>query len=39
MIIVSMKTESIWTKPCFTGCETDADAAAFGAEPTPASFE
>ena len=34
-----MKTESIWTRPCFTGWETEAVAAAFGAEPTPASFE
>ena len=24
---------------CFTGCETFADADAFGAEPTPASLE
>ena len=39
MIIVSMKTESIWTRPCLTGWETEAEAAALGAEPTPASFE
>ena len=39
MIIVSMNTESIWTRPCLTGCETEAVAAAFGAEPTPASLE
>ena len=39
MIIVSIKTESIWTRPCLAGCDTEAEAAAFGAEPTPASFE
>ena len=37
--IVSMNTESICTSPCFTGWETAALAAAFGAEPTPASLE
>ena len=37
--IVSMKTDSIWTRPCLAGCDTEAEAAAFGAEPTPASFE
>ena len=37
--IVSMNTESIWTSPCFTGWDTDALAAALGAEPTPASLE
>ena len=37
--MVSMNTDSIWTSPCLTGCETAALAAAFGAEPTPASFE
>ena len=36
--IVSMNTESICTSPCFTGWETAALAAAFGAEPTPASL-
>gem|GEM_PF-4391171 len=34
-----MNTESICTSPCFTGWETAALAAAFGAEPTPASLE
>ena len=37
--MVSIKTESICTSPCFTGCETAALAAAFGADPTPASLE
>ena len=36
---VSMNTESICTRPCFTGWETSAVAAALGAEPIPASFE
>ena len=36
---VSAKTPSACTKPCFTGCETSAVAAAFGADPSPASFE
>ena len=36
---VSMNTESIWTRPCFTGWLTLAEAAALGAEPTPASLE
>ena len=39
MTMVSMKTESIWTRPCFTGCDTEAEAAALGADPTPASLE
>lgn len=30
---------SVCTRPCFAGCETDAVAAAFGAEPIPASLE
>ena len=37
--MVSMNTESICTSPCFTGWETEALAAAFGADPTPASLE
>ena len=36
---VSMKTESICTRPCFTGWDTSAAAAALGAEPMPASLE
>ena len=36
---VSMKTESICTRPCFAGWETSAAAAALGAEPMPASLE
>ena len=36
---VSRKTDSIWTSPCFTGWLTLAEAAALGAEPTPASLE
>ena len=36
---VSMNTESIWTRPCFTGWDTSAAAAALGAEPMPASLE
>lgn len=36
---VSIKTDNICTSPCLTGCETTADAAAFGAEPMPASLE
>ena len=39
MSIVSMNTESVCTRPCLAGCDTLADAAAFGAEPMPASFE
>ena len=39
MRIVSIKTESICTSPCLTGWLTLAAAAAFGAEPTPASLE
>ena len=27
------------TRPCFTGCDTSAEAAALGAEPIPASLE
>ena len=34
-----MKTDSICTSPCLTGWLTSAEAAAFGAEPTPASLE
>ena len=37
--MVSMNTDSICTRPCFTGWETLAAAAALGAEPTPASLE
>ena len=37
--MVSMNTDSICTRPCLTGWETSAAAAAFGAEPTPASLE
>src|SRR5699024_6659500 len=37
--IVSINTDSIWTRPCLTGWDTAALAAAFGAEPTPASLE
>lgn len=33
------RAESVCTRPCFAGCETDAVAAAFGAEPIPASLE
>ena len=36
---VSRKTDSICTRPCFTGWLTLAEAAALGAEPTPASLE
>ena len=39
MSSVSMNTDSICTRPCLAGWETDAVAAAFGAEPIPASFE
>ena len=38
-ISVSMNTDNIWISPCFAGCEVSAAAAAFGAEPIPASFE
>ena len=34
-----MKTDNICTNPCFTGWLTMAEAAAFGAEPIPASLE
>ena len=34
-----MKTDSICTRPCLTGWDTSAVAAAFGAEPIPASLE
>ena len=37
--IVSIKTEMVCTKPCFTGWETSAVAPAFGADPIPASLE
>ena len=36
---VSIKTDSICTRPCLTGWDTSAAAAALGAEPTPASLE
>ena len=36
---VSRNTDSICTRPCFTGWLTLAEAAALGAEPTPASLE
>ena len=39
MTSVSMYTDRLCTRPCFTGCDTLAVAAAFGAEPMPASFE
>lgn len=39
MINVSVKTLRAWINPCFTGWETAAVAAAFGADPIPASFE
>ncbi len=34
-----MNTESIWTRPCLTGWETSAAAAAFGARTAHASYE
>ena len=37
--MVSTNTPRDCTKPCFTGCDTVAVAAAFGALPMPASFE
>ena len=39
MRMVSIKTESICTRPCLTGWDTSAAAAALGAEPMPASLE
>ena len=36
---VSINTDNICTSPCLTGWLTTADAAAFGAEPIPASLE
>ena len=39
MRMVSMKTDSICTRPCLAGWETSAVAAALGAEPIPASLE
>ncbi len=39
MTIVSMNTENVCTRPCLTGWLTDAEAAALGAEPMPASLE
>ena len=39
MSSVSMYTDRLCTRPCFTGCDTLAVAAAFGAEPMPASLE
>ena len=38
MSSVSVKTPRVWISPCFTGCETWAVAATFGAEPMPASL-
>lgn len=38
MTSVSVKTPRVWISPCFTGCETWAVAATFGAEPIPASL-
>jgi len=38
MSSVSVKTPRAWISPCFTGCETCAVAATFGAEPMPASL-
>ena len=38
MISVSVKTPNVWIRPCFTGCDTSAVAATFGAEPIPASL-
>ena len=35
---VSVNTANVCIKPCLTGCETCAVAAAFGAEPIPASL-
>ena len=32
MINVSVKTPNVWIRPCFTGCDTSAVAATFGAE-------
>ena len=34
-----MYTHRLCTRPCLQGCDTDAVAAAFGAEPMPASLE
>ena len=39
MINVSVNTPKVWIKPCFTGWDTVAVAAAFGADPIPASLE
>ena len=39
MSSVSMYTDRLCTRPCLQGCDTDAVAAAFGAEPMPASLE
>ena len=36
---VSIYTDKVCTRPCFAGCDTFAEAEAFGADPTPASFE
>ena len=36
---VSTNTPSACISPCFTGCDTSAVAATFGAEPSPASLE
>ena len=36
---VSKYTPSDWTRPCLTGWETEAVAAALGTEPMPASLE
>lgn len=32
------KTPKVWIRPCLTGCDTYAVAAALGAEPIPASL-
>ena len=39
MINVSVNTPKVWMNPCLTGWLTVATAAAFGADPIPASFE
>ena len=36
---VSTNTPKAWIKPCFTGWDVVAQAAAFGTEPSPASLE
>ena len=37
--IVSKYTPKAWVRPCLTGCDTEAVAPAFGAEPMPPSLE